>query len=72
MTTEHIPVFPRQEKWQCSCGFINDFITYTCINCGKTHVLSTYLNPCDRCRLCGKKSELPQCCDWMVHNNVRY
>lgn len=54
--TEHTPVFPRKEKWQCSCGMINDYISYVCIQCGKTHMLSTYVDPCDNCRLC-KKSD---------------
>ena len=69
MSTEHAPIFPRKEKWQCSCGMVNDFITYTCINCGKTHTLSTYINPCDKCGLC-KKDDLV--IDWKVRDLVRY
>ena len=71
MSTEHAPIFPRKEKWQCSCGMINDFITYTCISCGKTHVLSTYIDPCDECGLCKKLKDGQT--DWLVRNDlVRY
>lgn len=72
MTTEHIPVFPKEKKWQCTCGFINDFVTYTCISCGKTHTLSTYVNPCDKCGLCADKTKTKINCDWLVRENVRY
>ena len=69
MVTEHIPVFPKKEKWQCSCGMINDYITYTCISCGKTHVLSAYVSPCNECGLC-RKGDLV--IDWSVKDSVRY
>ena len=52
--TEHTPVFPKKEKWHCSCGMVNDYISYVCIQCGKTHMLSIYADPCDSCGLCKK------------------
>ena len=69
--TEHIPVYPQQdEKWQCSCGMVNDFITYTCIKCGAINQLSTYIDPCDSCGLCKRIQEVKA--DWLVRDLVRY
>ena len=70
--TEHTPVYPKIEKWQCSCGMVNDHVTYTCVKCGKTQIMSSYSDPCDRCGLCGKKLETKINCDWLVRDNVRY
>jgi hypothetical protein len=72
MVTEHTPVFPKKEKWQCSCGMINDFISYVCAKCGKSEILSTYSNPCDRCGLCGDKLKTRINCDFLVRDDVRY
>jgi hypothetical protein len=71
MATEHVPVFPNQ-KWQCTCGMINDYITYTCIKCGSINSLSTYINPCDSCGLCKDKLKTKFNCDFLVRDNVRY
>lgn len=69
MSTEHKPVFPRKEFWKCSCGHVNFYETYTCIQCGKSETMVTYSDPCDRCCLCKeKKVEI----DWLVRDTVRY
>lgn len=55
MVTEHEPVFPVE--WICSCGMLNDFITYTCVQCGKVQNLG-YIDPCDDCALCKDKFKI--------------
>lgn len=67
--TEHTPVYPKIEKWQCSCGMVNDYVTYTCVKCGKTQVMAIYSDPCDRCGLCKKPGVQ---IDWLVRDNVLY
>ena len=72
MVTEHLPVYPQQnEKWQCSCGMVNDYITYACIKCGSINQLSTYIDPCDSCGLC-KKINSGENFDFLVRDLVRY
>ena len=68
--TEHTPVYPKIEKWQGSCGMVNDHVTYTCVKCGKTQVLSTYIDPCDECGLCKRLKDAQA--DWLVRDLVRY
>lgn len=65
--TEYDPVFPTKEKWTCPCGVVNEYVTYTCVSCGKAQ---EYVNPCDDCNFCKQPKEIQ--IDWKVRDLVRY
>lgn len=72
MVTEHNPIYPNFVTYKCIfCGEMINSKTKVCSKCGN-NVLSAYIDPCDRCGLCGDKMKTKINCDFLVRDDVRY